>query len=124
MFNIFLRFVICVLTRFCKITRLVHLRLITVMLKCDREALWALERPNRKNAPCMAHFFCSAGEGTCWWGWMCWGGIIVSIIEKNFKIQRAYRVHPPMAFFHPSLPFCRVMVATFVSCREGSVSGG
>ena len=29
MFNIFLRFVICILTRFCKITRLVHLRLIT-----------------------------------------------------------------------------------------------
>jgi len=39
------------------------------MLKHDREVLWAVEKPNRKNAPCMEHFFCSAGGGTCQWSW-------------------------------------------------------
>jgi len=46
-----------------------------VASKHEREALWALERPNRKNTPCMARFFCSAGEGMCWWGWGCVGEV-------------------------------------------------
>ena len=46
------------------------------------------------------------------------------MIEKINKIQRAYLVHPPLAFFHPTLPFRRVVVAVFPSCREGVDTGG
>jgi len=40
MFNIFLRFVICVLIWFRKITRLVHLRLIIAISEGAQEAIW------------------------------------------------------------------------------------
>ena len=59
MFNIFLRFVICVLTRFRKITRLVHLRLINApqMRALFRVRLHPL--PNTTNVP----------------NWACWCSI-------------------------------------------------
>jgi len=47
----------------------------TVMLKHEREALWAVERLNRKNVP-----HSSVGLGTCWWDWRC-----VCVEEDMFR---------------------------------------
>jgi len=67
----------------------------------------------------------SVRVGMYWWGReRAGGGTPVSKTLKNKKIQQVYLVHLPLVLFCPPLPFRRVVVAAFVSCREGSVSGG
>jgi len=56
MFNILLRFVICVLIWFRKITRLVHLRLINVDQDCDWYSPWGVQTSIRRP---------SSGRGCC-----------------------------------------------------------